>query len=176
MFMNERMDAGDIIFQEEVAINPDETAGELETRLMELGAQLLVRTLRALEDGSASRTPQNDSEATMAPKIKKPQTTILWKESAFTIAHLIRGLSPHPGAHTIFRGRRLKLLRAVDRPVSGDPGPPGAIAGMGDEILVWTSDGLVAISELQVEGKRPVGGKAFVQGYHPQLGECFGVA
>ncbi len=174
IYMNERMDAGDIILQEQVEVMPEETAGELELRLRDAGAHLLVVTVQQIEKGTASHTPQSDTEVTMAPKLKKSQCIVKWEDSAHSIACLIRGLSPYPGAHTTYRGNRLKLLRAVDLPAPDTPGAPGTIADAKDELMVWAQDGLVVMKELQPAGKKPISAREFIQGYRPKAGERLG--
>jgi len=105
-FIDEKIDTGNIIFRETIAIHPEETAGELHDTLMVAGAGLVVKTIKAIESGNVPALPQNemlypDSKSLkMAPKIHKEDCRINWDSEALTVFNFIRGMSPHPGAHT----------------------------------------------------------------------------
>lgn len=111
MYMDEGMDTGDMIFKEEVTIGEDETTGELWDRLSKIGGQLLVKTLKAIEDGSAPREKQGDNY-TLAPMLNKEMAKINWNEkSAEDIKNLVRGLNPIMGAFTFFKGKKIKIWK-----------------------------------------------------------------
>ncbi|MCI8519711.1 MAG: hypothetical protein HFJ51_06740 [Clostridia bacterium] len=108
MYMNEKMDEGDIIYQERTEIGEEETTGELWERLMEQGANLLVRTLKSIEQGNAPRIPQG-RYFTMAPMLKKEMAEIDWNKTARQIKNKIRGLNPIMGAFSMHNGKKIKF-------------------------------------------------------------------
>ncbi len=110
--MDEGVDTGDIILEEKVEIRPDETGGNLFDRLAEVGAELCVKTIEAIENGTAVYTPQDNSKATHTAKIHKELGSIDWTKSAKEIECLIRGLNPWPSAYTRLDGKTLKIWRA----------------------------------------------------------------
>lgn len=172
MFMDEGLDTGDIILQERVAIGPWDNAGDLHDRLAEIGARLLVQTLRLAVSGKAPRTPQDDSLASYAPKVEKVE--IDWSQDCERVARMIRGLSPSPGAFTYHEGLRLKLLRASSLPGVG-PGAPGEVKAVeAGAIIVACGQGAVAVTEVQPEGKTPMSGADFVRGYRVRAGSRMG--
>ncbi|MEA2624813.1 MAG: methionyl-tRNA formyltransferase [Candidatus Binatota bacterium] len=162
MQMNERMDAGDILLQEAVAILAEDTAGTLERRLAEVGGRALIEGLDRLLRGELTPVPQREEDATLAPMIRKEHGLIDWTRNAHDIERATRAFDPWPGAHTIHRGRLLKIFRArvseLDRTA-----PPGTVArASGDEIVVATGREALAIVELQLEGKRRLGAREFL--------------
>lgn len=108
MYMDVGMDTGDMILQEKVQIEENETTGELWDRLSEIGGKLLVETLKQIEDGTAPRTPQPE-DFTMASMLSKDMAEIDWSKSAEEIKNLVRGLSPIMGAYTIIEGKKIKF-------------------------------------------------------------------
>lgn len=179
IYLSERMDAGDIILQEPVAILPGETAGELETRLSFLGADLMVRTGRLIDEGEAVRVEQNESMATNAPKLAPEDGRIIWNWPSERIRNLVRGVTPKPGAFTVFRGSRLELAKIEnikeDRILITEY-RIGQIVGSakGKGPVVRTGDGAVALLAVKPAGKKLIPGTAFVNGYRPTTGEMLG--
>jgi methionyl-tRNA formyltransferase len=165
--MAEKLDAGKILLQERVRINEGETFGELQARLAAIGSELLLTTIEEL--GNIGGTPQNQREVSYAPMLTKKMRKIDWKKRAIEIVNLIHGLSPHPGAYCIFRGRRLILLRARTRKGRGTI--PGKISGRGKGPLIETGDGLVEVLELKPEAKSKMDATSFINGYRPEKGE-----
>ena len=111
MFMNAGMDTGDMILKEEVEIGEDETTGELWDRLKTIGANLLIKTVKEIENGTATRTKQPE-EGTMAPMLSKEMAKIDWKnKTANDIKNLVRGLNPMMGAYTFLDGKKIKLWK-----------------------------------------------------------------
>lgn len=162
------IDTGPVVRRAAVPIDPEETAGELLDRLAPLGAKLLLEAMGGYASGAIVPEQQDDAEASPAPKISPEETEIDWSLPAARIVNLVRGLSPKPGAHTIFRGRRLIVLRAR---VVGSDGPAGALVAVEDEgPVVAAGGGGVLLLEVQPEGKRPMAGAAFVRGYRPEPG------
>lgn len=173
MFMDEGLDTGDIIFQVETAIGPDENAGDLHDRLARLGAELLARTVDALERGEAPRTPQDHSLATYAGKVGSVEVD--WRMPARVLANTIRGLSPSPGAYTWHGNRRLKLHRARPIPDEGGRGEPGTVVAVtGEGVAVTAGEGCVLLTEVQPEGKAPMSAAEFARGYRVAPGMSFG--
>ena len=111
MFMNAGMDTGDMILKEEVEIGEDETTGELWDRLKTIGANLLIKTVKEIENGTATRTKQPE-EGTMAPMLSKEMAKIDWEnKTAQEIKNLVRGLNPIMGAYTFLDGKKIKFWK-----------------------------------------------------------------
>ncbi len=160
MRLDEGMDTGPVLLQEEVQIEPSDTAGTLHDRLASKSGQFIIRTLDGLGKGSLREHPQDDSLAIYAPKIDPSVRRIRWSEPAERICALIRGLDPAPGALTTLEGRDLKLFSPVSR-VEGIKGAePGAVTFCASGLLeVAAGQGAVCIGSLQLAGKKrlPVG-------------------
>lgn len=167
------VDTGDILNQLALKVDPDETAGELTSRLATAGAELLCQTLRQLKTGTVSRQPQNSALATRAPKISKTERWINWSRPAATIHNQIRALSPAPGALTRFRNRPLIILRSRLLPAPA-PAAPGTLIKEPTGIAVATADRLLQILQLKPAGCRVISGTDFVNGYRPLPGEKMG--
>jgi methionyl-tRNA formyltransferase len=169
--LEEGMDTGPIIDQVEVGIGEDEPAGHLLARLAELGAPLLLDSLRRLVAGEAP-TPQPSEGVSFAPKVTPDDVAIDWHATAREVADLCRSADPAPGAHTTFRGKRLKVYAAR---VAEGQGPPGTVlARDAHGIVVACGDGAVRLVEVQPEGKARMGGDGFANGYRPEPGERLG--
>jgi methionyl-tRNA formyltransferase len=163
MQINAGLDTGDILLMRETGIGPEETAVELSTRLAAMGAELLIETLDGLASGAIEPRKQDDSQASLAPILKKEDGVIRWAEPASTIHNRVRGLLPWPGAYTHFRGQRLHVWCAR---ISGDRAalPPGRVA-LGPGFRVACGDGTVLeLIEVQLEGRKRMGGDAFANG------------
>ena len=154
MRMIERLDAGDILLQRSTPIQPDETAGELEGRLAELGAALLVETLDALGAGTLALLPQNDALATFAPVLAREDARVDWTRPAQLVERRVRAFNPWPVAFTRARDREMRILRA--RAVHGETAPPGAVVRAGaDGVRVACGDGsALDLVEVQPEGRK----------------------
>jgi len=116
------IDNGDMLLKAETPIDPAETCGELTARLSEIGAKLLIETLKALENGTLARIPQDESQMTYDPKLEKDMGVIDWTQDAADIVHRIHGLNPWPGCTSAAPGGTWKLLRAEVVDMSGQPG------------------------------------------------------
>ena len=162
--MDEGLDTGDIIEQQEVIIADDETGGSLFERLSEVGAKLCVHTMAAIEAGTASYTPQEHDEATHTAKIHKELGSIDWTRDAVSIECLIRGLDPWPSAYTRLGNKTLKIWKA--EVVASEPlAAPGCVVrATRDGILVQTGKGLLNLLEVQLEGKKRMPAEAFLNG------------
>lgn len=173
--IDDKVDTGNILLQRKTAIGAEETFGELYGRLKELGAALLVETVRKYTAGQISPQPQI-GEATRAPKIKPEMCRIDWRAPAERIRNLVRGLCPAPAAYTTFRGRRLKVFRCRAWRES-DRGAPGEILianARAGELRVACGDGSVILEEVQLEGKKRMAAAAFLRGADLTPGDVFG--
>ncbi|MFR4352384.1 MAG: methionyl-tRNA formyltransferase [Roseburia sp.] len=173
MRMDEGLDTGDMILKREIVLAEDETGGSLFDRLAEVGAKLCVETMAAIEDGTAVYTPQDSSQATHTAKIQKELGSIDWTKDARSIECLIRGLNPWPSAYTRFFDKTLKIWKA--KAVFGESqAAPGCIVKVERErFFVQTGDGLLEISEVQLEGKKRMAVEAFLNGCTVEEGTCF---
>ncbi|MCX8015562.1 MAG: methionyl-tRNA formyltransferase [candidate division WOR-3 bacterium] len=173
--MNEQMDAGDILLQSEVAILENETYDELQSRLAELGADLIIKTLKLIEHGQITPVPQDSTKVTFAPKIKKEECLINWNQPILRVHNLIRGLSSEPGAYTYFRDKRVKILKTRLMPDAISPQlKPGQIVPSRKSLLVFCQDGYLEILLLQIEGSKIITGIDFINGQRLKSEEYFG--
>jgi methionyl-tRNA formyltransferase len=166
--LGKKVDSGDIILQEKVSIDPEDTAGSLSAKLTEVGAALLVEALRQLEAGTAPRIPQDESQASYARKLTKEDGQIDWKLSASQIANRVRGLNPWPGAYTFFsekEHRKMLKLFAVRATPEG-AGPPGKVLTIKDTLMVAAGEGSVELLRVQPEGRKPMEAAEFLRGHH----------
>ncbi len=169
MRMDEGLDTGDMIMTARVTLAEDETGGSLFDRLSQVGAELCVRTLQALADGTAAFTPQDYAQATHTTMIKKQMGQIDWKMPAVEIERLIRGLNPWPSAYTCLNGKTLKIWKA-DVKQGGDRKPGTVVEVTKDRILVQTGEGALALAEVQLEGKKRMPVEAFLRGFTVETG------
>lgn len=165
--LRHEIDTGDVLFQEKIPIGENETAGELYERMMHIGARLVLHTVQALENGSAKALPQQNTEATHAPKIFTETCRVNFDQPTGTVHNFIRGLSPHPGAWTIFDQKNLKIFRTEK---AGQQKTGGLEAGRffsdgKNYLAISTNDGFVHVLELQIEGKRRMTVREFLNGY-----------
>lgn len=159
------IDTGDLLFQAPVPIGENDTAGELHDRMMEAGAALLLRSVQALENGTARPQPQQDTAATHAPKLFTETCRIDFTQSTATVHNFIRGLSPYPGAWTMYGDKVLKILRTTKDLITPASTTPGQFIQEGVKSLrISTADGYVQVLELQLEGKRRMSVVDFLNG------------
>jgi len=168
--LKHEIDTGDILLQERIHIGDDETSGSLHDRMKETGAQLLVRTVQGLANGSLQEIPQSEisnqkSEIKHAPKIFTETCRIDWNWPVDDIYNLIRGLSPYPAAFTELNGKKLKIYssnkekRAIEKvPGEWDTDKSTFLRFVG-------KDGFISIKELQLEGKKKMSVQEFLRGY-----------
>lgn len=173
MLMNEGLDTGDILLKREVCIDEKETGGSLFDKLSEVGSDLMIETLEALEQGRVTPKPQDDSMSSKVGMLKKSMGELDFGKDAAEIERLIRGLDPWPGAYTFFRGKKLSIWKA-DRVEKN--GVPGIVSEVGrDYIEVGCSLGVLRIWELQLEGKKRMTVKDFLNGSKVEPGDVFGI-
>jgi methionyl-tRNA formyltransferase len=164
MMLDQGMDTGDMLLSTALPIEDDDTAGSLQDRLSEAGAPLLLETLDRLAAGTLSAVPQDPSQATYAPPLKKAEGRMDWSRTAGELERFIRGMTPWPGAFTFLGERRIKIFRAavLDEP---SPAPPGTVVrGFPDELRVATCEGQLSILELQSASGKRLAVKDFLRG------------
>jgi methionyl-tRNA formyltransferase len=166
MLMDEGMDSGYILTQQETDIGASETYGKLHDRLAQLGATLLIKTIEQVAAGTAQRQPQDSTGVTFAPRLKKETGKIDWQDNVSDIVNLIRGLSPSPAAYSSLEGHVLKIFSAVanQSKVSEAPGTVGSVSTAG--LPVAASDGYVILKDIQLAGKKRMLISDFLRGYH----------
>ena len=170
MLLDEGMDTGPVLLQDEIEIRESDTTGTLYLKLSEIGADLLISLLNDLEGGNVTPYAQT-GEVSYAPVLKKTDGLLNWSRSAKDICNFIRGMNPWPGAYSYIEGERIKLLSA--RPTD-DNGPEGVIKKISkDELIVSAGNGAVSILELQPSGKPAMPIRAFLQGRKLKEGRRF---
>jgi methionyl-tRNA formyltransferase len=179
MRMDEGMDTGPILATRETRIDPDEDAGTLGARLSELGAPLLVDTLRGMGAGTIEPRSQDDAAATYAPRPKPDARVIDWSEDADAIVRRVRAFGPDPGATTTFRGEPLKVLRAEARPIVDalTVGPERGGLGTSEDDgvpFVEVVGSVVRLVEVAAAGRRRMTGAEWARGARFRPGERIG--
>ncbi|WP_050614727.1 methionyl-tRNA formyltransferase [Bacillus testis] len=178
MYMAEKLDAGDILTQKEVAIAEDDNVGTLHDKLSAAGCDLLAETLPKLLNGELQGIKQDDSKATFASNIKREQEKIDWSQDGETIYNKIRGLNPWPVAYTLYDGKVMKVWKAEKTKTSAS-GAPGEIIAIEEDGLVIKSGNQTAIKiiELQPSGKKKMTSRDYLRGAgsHIVTGEKLGV-
>jgi methionyl-tRNA formyltransferase len=174
MIMDKGMDTGDILLVDEIPIEQNDDAQSLHDKLSEQGGELILETLYRLQKNDLLPTSQNSDLASYAPKLKKEESLIDWKMDAENIFNKIRGLSPWPGTHTLYNGKRLAILKG--KIVPGEPSDrPGHVERITDTgIEVGTGKNRLKITELKPEGKKAMPVKSFLSGYKINRDDIFG--
>lgn len=187
MFMDEGLDTGDMLLKTVVPITADETGGTLHDKLSAAGAELLIRTLEQMEAGTLQRIPQT-GETCYVGTLKKSMGEMDWSRPAEELERQVRGLNPWPSAYTFLNGKTLKIWKAevlhTEAVSSQESEEPEALADRKscgsvivisrDSIQVQTGDGILAIRELQLEGKKRMTADAFLRGYPVEAGTILG--
>lgn len=169
MLMDEGLDTGDILLQEEIEIYDDDTAETLGKRLAEISAPVLIKTLQGIVKGTISPVPQRGTPS-FAPPFKKEDGLIDWAKTAKALHNFIRGMYPWPYAYCYLNRERIKITKAK---VLKGFSIPRRIEKADDELIVGTGRGLLSILELQPEGKKIMSAKAFLQGRRLKEGTFF---
>lgn len=176
MKMDKGLDTGPVYAIEKIPILPEDDRETLSYKLANLGADLLLRVLPLIKDGKLEPTPQNDLEATYAPKLSKEEEIINWEEKGIKIWCQVRALSPEPGAITKFRGKMIKIFKTrYEEIYLSDDRVNGTIIKLDKKlgIGVKVRDGILWILELQPENKKRMNFVEFLNGYRPNIGERF---
>jgi methionyl-tRNA formyltransferase len=166
-FLKQEIDTGSIIFQEKEPIGINDNVGDIYTRLMHRGATLVLKTVRAIEAGNYPQEPQDESVTlNHAPKIFKETCEINWNQSIKSVHDFIRGLSPYPAAWTTLNGKTCKIYKTSIDTADQTLITTEAFVSDGKKYLYFKcNDGLLAIEELQLEGKKRMGVEEFLRGY-----------
>ena len=177
MLMDEGMDTGAMLLQEAIPITSEDTAWTLSSRLAELGGKLLVETIARLKAGTLVPRPQDSSQATLAPLLKKEDGAIDWALPAIALANRVRGLAPWPGAYTtVAGGDRWTIWRALALPGPATK-PPGVVSAItADAIHVATGEGNLAVMELQPANSRRMIVSQYLAGHPVAVGSQLGSA
>lgn len=183
MYMDEGMDTGDMILKQEIKIGEDETTGELWDRLADIGAELLVETLKKVEDGSAPREKQG-SDFTMAPMLNKEMSKIDWEnQTAQDIKNLVRGLNPIMGAYTFLDGKKIKFwkVNVVDKTemiydgiIEDIKNGTVIVSDKKDGIFIKTKDGILKVLEIQGENAKKMSIQEYLRGREISIYQVFG--
>ena len=169
MLMDEGLDTGNILLQEETEISSDDNAETLGNKLAEIGASLLIRTIKGIRSGYIKPIPQKGTPS-YAPPLKKEDGRLNWSKTATEIFNFVRGMYPWPCAYCYLNKERIKITRV--KMLEGS-GIPRRVEKTGEELIVGTGEGLISIIELQPEGKIPMSAKAFLQGRRLKEGAFF---
>ena len=172
--LNEKMDEGDIVAATETAILPRETARELEGRLALMGAELLVRTLARID--LIERLPQDHSQATYAPRLKREDGEIDWRQDSFSVDRMVRAFSPWPGAFTFYKGQRIIIHAGealADAGACPNPGQISEIRAAGPVVCCGSGSAFL-VRRLQRENKKEMDAASFLRGTRLERGEILG--
>jgi methionyl-tRNA formyltransferase len=175
MHLVEKMDAGPILLQREIALAADETTASLQAKLAPVGAELLLETLAGIEAGTVKPKEQDDAQATYAPMLKKEDGLVDWHLPARAIERRVRGFNPWPTAYSHFNGQMLKIHRAkVESATSAAPGE--IVRADRDGLWVATGEGVLGLVEVQLENRKRVSASEFLNGVRIEKGAHFGAA
>lgn len=170
-----KLDAGDILMSREIPVDDDMTAGQLHDKMSVLGAELLLETIHALEQNTITPVPQNEAEATYAPRIVRETGKINWEASAVSVHNLVRGTDPWPGAYSYLGGRRIRIWKTKIRDkelISGKK--PGTIIDVKRNFIsVQTGKGVVDVFEIQYDGGKRMTVEQYLCGHEIKPGDCF---
>ena len=176
------LDTGEMLMQRDLAIHPEDTAETLGPKLAAMGADLMVETLRGLDNGQVLPIPQDQAKATLAPILKKEDGRMDFARSAREVYNRLRGFQPWPGAFTMYKGKTLQVHRAQPVP-NGGTLTPGQIVVEGPRLFVCCgkdqgadqdANTILELIETQLEGKRRMTAQEFINGYRPQSGDRLG--
>lgn len=174
MYMDVGLDTGDILLKEVVEIEDTDTGGSLHDKLSDVGAKLLVKTLKEVQNNTINRVKQNSDESTYAPMLEKSLGNINWENESYNIELLIRGLNPWPSAYTYLGNKILKIWagKVVDDSYKGKPGEIVDI--LKDGFIVKCGKQCILLKEVQLQGKKRMSADAFLRGYKLEVGEILG--
>jgi methionyl-tRNA formyltransferase len=179
-FLKKKVDTGDIIFQERIAITVNDTYDSLHERLSRMAGPFLLKTLDLIESGENRPLVQDDTQASRAPKIGPFDAMIDFGLPADKVGNFVRGLATQPGAYTFFRGKKIKIHACLEAGETTDAGiRPGTIIADRKRLLVQCGPGgrkASAVELLRVvpAGKKEMDGVSFLNGFKPLPGELFG--
>jgi len=173
MRLVEKMDAGPVFLQAEVALAPDETTASLEAKLVPIGVRLLWETIQGLKNGSITPKPQREEEATYASMLKKEDGRIDWTQPAKSIERRVRAYYPWPSAYTYLKGKLLKIYRAAVIAEEAGALPGEVVRADKGGLWVVTGEGILSLEEVQLENRKRLTGAEFLKGARIEKGEHF---
>lgn len=168
------LDTGDILLQSEEHIQPEDTALTLTPRLAHTGAELMIRTLAGLKSGTITPRPQNHAQATLAPPLTREDGLIDFARTATETWNRLRGFQPWPGAFTAFRGKALHLQAGAPAPEVAIVAPAHFAIEGGRLLLGFAHGTALEVHELQIEGKKRMSARDFINGYQPTSNDKLG--
>src|SRR5690606_18647019 len=171
-FLQDKIDAGNVILKKKVKIDEDDTAGTLHNKLSFIGKEAVLETVQNIASGNVEVSPHDDSLASPAPKIFKDDCRMNWNQSAEKVYNFIRGLSPYPAAGTTLDGKNVKIFLGGETGMSST-NEPGTLVIDGKKIFVNTFNEWLEITELQIEGKKRIFAPDFVNGLRETEGLRF---
>lgn len=166
-----KVDCGPIFFQRSTAIGPEETAGELYYRLAEMGGEMIVPALDALESATSVEMLQDEVQVTFAPKLTKEDGHIPWQLDARDVCNLIRAMTPWPGAFTFNHGNRLIVISAQTVNLAEHTAPPGMVVRADDELIISAGRGDVRLLKVKPDGGRVMDAREYLRGHPLRVGE-----
>ena len=175
MLTDAGMDTGDILMKASTKIGETDTAGTLTEKLSHLGAELLIETIAAIENGTLKRTKQDESRATYEPKLTHDTGCIKWEKTCSEIDRQVRGCNPWPAAFTMLQGERMKVL-AVQKYKGMDSSEPGTVikADAKSGFFVACGDGAIELITIQLPGQRQMTARDYLKGHALQTGTILG--
>lgn len=171
MKLASEMDTGNVYLQKEVSISAEETAEDLQSRLSLLGADLILNTLQGIENGSFIATPQDSSKVILAPKLTKEMGHLDFKKPAKELYNYVRGLQPWPNAYCFLGDKKINIFKAHIVEMSG-PEKPGTILDV-NPLKIQCGRGALELLEVQMEGKKRMHAREFLNGHPMKKGEIF---
>lgn len=172
MLMEESMDTGPILAQQQITVSPLDTTGSLTARLAQIGAKLLIEILPLWFEGGLTLEPQDNEKATYSRLISKEDGEIDWHRPAIEILRRVRAFQPWPGCYTTWQGKLMKIIDAV--PLLGGGGEPGKVIAtkerQGVTVGVQAGEGVLGLLQVQLEGKRAMAAEEFVRGQRDFIG------
>jgi methionyl-tRNA formyltransferase len=174
MKMDEGLDTGPVLFQEETRILSHETAGGLHDRLAAMTGDFALKTMELLKENRIEERPQDDAISSYAPKIERNMSKIDWSRPVGAIEALMRGLDPWPGAFSTLQGRDIKLFSPRSRVENRSDPVPGRVIGFSEGLVeIETEDGVLGVGELQAPGKKRLQAVDFLRGFRIEEGALF---
>lgn len=172
--LQEKVDTGNMLLRRSMSIGPNETVGEVHDRMMYLGAEAVVDTVKLLVAGNYKLEEQNNDQATPAPKIFKQDCEIVWDRPAAEIHNHIRALSPYPGAFTQLDGKIFKIWNTIVLEEEGQHGAPGEMIEVDSKLVIAAKEGCLELKRVQQEGKNAMDVHDFLRGNPQNIGKQLG--
>ena len=175
IYMDEKLDVGDMLLKKEIKIEPEDTYGSLHDKMSVLGADILLEAIKLIENGEAKPVKQDDALSSYASKIFKEMGNIEWEKTSREIVNFIRGLNPSPGAYTFYKGETIKIWRAEQ--IDGyDYGKAGEVIDVPGKkgVVVKTGDSAILIKEVQAKGGKKMSCADYIRGHAVEKGSILG--